>query len=542
MHIPSLKFLTIAAMLATCSACGGGGGGGISTTSGALVAPVVEGLTYKTPSRVGITDSDGVFLYEPGETVSFSLGDTAIGEALGSESLSLVNLVPGTVLPTCMEDAMRFVDPPGREARDDRYVNTLVLLYTIDEDNDATNGVQIPAIYSTEKVVASLPLSSPRSTFADGIPFRSFLADAVAEGAWGGIGRNVVSARRALQHHYEDTGLQTTFWRNAVVSIDWDADGAIDTESQTTFGPSGLPAFVYYDDDGDGLVDRLQGNSYNAYDQLTEETMDTGLDGIDRRSTWIMDPNGRELKHTNDIGDDGTIDSQTVIHRNAVGLMTMFETDSDGDGVWDNRYTYTYDVKGNKTQIERDIGANGSIDERSAFEYDVNGRVTLNRDDQDGDGTWDYVREFTYDGAGRMTMERTDNDGNGTWDRVAYNEFNEDGTLLTYRRDNDNDGTIDYASHYTYDARGAIQMRSTDDNGDGVADRTTFWDYNAAGDVAMVSEDDNADGVVDDTTAYIYNAQGLRMRVEQDNGADGVLDVVKEYSPEPGTWLDVRRR
>lgn len=74
---------------------------GIET--GVFIDSPVEGLSYATPTQAGITDPAGSFLFMPGETVNFTLGDTVLGEALASAMLSpfdLVGLAPATDGPT----------------------------------------------------------------------------------------------------------------------------------------------------------------------------------------------------------------------------------------------------------------------------------------------------------------------------------------------------------------------------------------------------------------------------------------------------------
>ncbi len=68
------------------SACGGGGSsdsGGDDTSplnTAYFIDSGVEGLEYRSTSHQGVTDSNGGFLYEPGETTIFSF----LGLRLGS--------------------------------------------------------------------------------------------------------------------------------------------------------------------------------------------------------------------------------------------------------------------------------------------------------------------------------------------------------------------------------------------------------------------------------------------------------------------------
>jgi hypothetical protein len=50
------------------------------------------GLDYQTSSSSGTTDEDGAFFYQPGETITFSIGTLTLGHTAGAESLTLANL------------------------------------------------------------------------------------------------------------------------------------------------------------------------------------------------------------------------------------------------------------------------------------------------------------------------------------------------------------------------------------------------------------------------------------------------------------------
>ncbi len=523
-------------------ACGGGGGGGgtADTLRGVLAAPLVAGLPYETPSHQGLTDVDGGFLYEAGELVTFRFGDTQLSQVPGAAALTSVDLVPGTTLPTTKAQAKAFLDPDWREARrNDQFINLVVLFHTIDEDADPNNGIQVPALFASSDNNLMLDMSIPYYQFRDDLQFRALLADGVSEGLWGGLGKGVVSLKRALQHLYEDLNIQTTFCRVTNSTRDADGDGTVDRTDEYQYDSSGRRTFSRRDNDGDGVIDVQYHQTYNSLDQRIELTADFNLDGIDRRERWQYDSNGRELEFARDEGDDGSLDYLEVSSRNAIGLKTMFERDSGADGVWDQRVLYLYDGAGRLILQDTDYEPDGTIDSRWAIEYDAQGRPVYYRDDSGADGTWDEVDHYVYDSAGRIHQYRSDSDGDGIWDEFTGYEFDALGRYVGSTTDEFDDGSIDQASGIVYDANGWIQSTWTDDDADGTVDSETVYEYNANGDVTLRSFDGNADGVPDATTRYFYDANGFRIRMERDSDADGTLDIVEEYVPESGTWFDV---
>lgn len=87
--------------------------------------PVV-GLEFRTETQYGTTDADGTFLYVPGETITFFVGDIIIGQTVAQATLTPLNLVLGAVDET---------DPV--------VTNICRFLLTLDDDDISDNGVQI---------------------------------------------------------------------------------------------------------------------------------------------------------------------------------------------------------------------------------------------------------------------------------------------------------------------------------------------------------------------------------------------------------------
>ncbi|MCX7983090.1 MAG: carboxylesterase family protein, partial [Syntrophales bacterium] len=114
----------------------GGGTSGMGPLRGVFVDAPVAGLDYTTTSGIsGKTDANGMFYYDPGDTVTFKIGSLTLGSAKGASQLTPVSIVPGGTIS------------------DQRVVNMLVFLQTLDEDGDLNNGIQINA--STAAVVSA---------------------------------------------------------------------------------------------------------------------------------------------------------------------------------------------------------------------------------------------------------------------------------------------------------------------------------------------------------------------------------------------------
>ena len=117
-------------IFSTLAGCGGGGGESApdqpATLQGVFLDSKVSGLFYRSGSLSGFTDSDGIYSYEAGATITFEIGGIVIGAAKAQPIMTPLSLVP--------------------EAVDETHptvVNMVRLFITLDSDNNPSNGIQI---------------------------------------------------------------------------------------------------------------------------------------------------------------------------------------------------------------------------------------------------------------------------------------------------------------------------------------------------------------------------------------------------------------
>ncbi|MDQ2077133.1 hypothetical protein [Marinimicrobium sp. ABcell2] len=94
--------------------------------TGVFIDSPVEGLTYKTDSGTGTTDEQGRFEYEPGEIVTFFIGETSIGVAPGAAVVTPYDLVES-----------------ADEEELSRAINIARLLQSLDDDLDPDTGIRL---------------------------------------------------------------------------------------------------------------------------------------------------------------------------------------------------------------------------------------------------------------------------------------------------------------------------------------------------------------------------------------------------------------
>jgi len=131
------KTLSVVAFIAIVAGCGssdddgGGASGGDATLSGVFIDTAVEGLNYDCqPSGfTGLTDANGTYSYKAGDQCTFSIPSTPNYIGLGTTTGN------GIVTP------LNFLNAEGNE---DKLVNMLLLLQSLDADANLDNGIQLP--------------------------------------------------------------------------------------------------------------------------------------------------------------------------------------------------------------------------------------------------------------------------------------------------------------------------------------------------------------------------------------------------------------
>ena len=174
------RLLNASLLSAALVACGGGGSGSdiAATTTpltGVFVDSPVAGLDYATATRKGKTNVKGEFQYVQGETVTFSLGSIQFPSVSGSS----------TITPLTMANTS--------DINHQIVSNILVLLQSLDEDGDPTNGITIPAAAASH-ATSSISFDVPPTAFAAHSGVLSLIANS------GSVNHLPISAATAKAH------------------------------------------------------------------------------------------------------------------------------------------------------------------------------------------------------------------------------------------------------------------------------------------------------------------------------------------------------
>jgi hypothetical protein len=185
----SYRLISLAWLAASLAGCGGGGGGDtaalavstptVTALSGVFVDSPVIGLGYATATQSGKTSAKGEFLYLPGETITFSVGAIQLPPVTAN----------ATVTPL---DIARTTDINNQIVS-----NILVLLQSLDEDGDPSNGLSIAAAAAGQASTA-VSFDLAPSVFAANAAVVKLVANS------GSVTKTLVSQALA-RSHFQDT-------------------------------------------------------------------------------------------------------------------------------------------------------------------------------------------------------------------------------------------------------------------------------------------------------------------------------------------------
>lgn len=180
------------AMLLT--ACGGGSSGGetaagsaspnLLVSTGIFVDSPVNGLNYTTGTQYGKTNAKGEFSYVAGENITFSIGSIQFPTVLANATITPLDIAKTT------------------DINHQVVSNILILLQSLDEDGNPSNGISISAAAATAATVGVNFDVSP-SAFSANAAVTKLLANS------GSVNKTLVSEATA-KAHFQNTLNGTT--------------------------------------------------------------------------------------------------------------------------------------------------------------------------------------------------------------------------------------------------------------------------------------------------------------------------------------------
>ena len=478
--------------------------------TGYFTDSAVEGLTYTTDTQSGVTNLNGAFTYQAGETVVFSIGDFVLGEsATAAPEMTPLDLIPDAFLPTTRNELSPLLRNKIINTAEviafRKLSNMLTFLQALDYDKDASNGITIADGMGIVLEDVSIDFAEELTKFKDALPLRRLMSAAVTQ--------NLISSGfikepgQALNHFYQAQEISHSFKAVASASFDSDADGGPNEITTYTYDDNGNQLTSSDDSNGDGEADRITTYTYDDNGNRLTFSDDSNGDGeADRIYTYTYDDNGNQL--TISVG-DSPYEGATSTWDDDGNLLTA-SADLNFDGEPDQILTYTYDDDGNT--LTKSYDANG-FSYITTYAYDDHGNLKSESFDRDSDGEANEIYTYTYDDNGNTLTTSYDTDTNGEPNSIQTNTYDDNGNRLTFSSDTDADGEADIIFTSTYDTDGNELTFGLDTNVDDSFDQIKTYTYDDNGNLLTSSDDFNGNGVANEITIYTYEDSSIAVNI-----------------------------
>ncbi|MBF0160890.1 MAG: putative Ig domain-containing protein, partial [Magnetococcales bacterium] len=233
----------------------------VALSHGVFLDSAVAGVHYRTATQEGITGQGGVFTFKAGETVTFSIGDIALGQAQMGSGASRSAIVTPTLLAATVAGSGQ-----GASDRQRNVVSNMVrLLQTLDNDGDPDNGITITEAAQQKAVgaaVQGIDMTADTALFSANSQVASFVQEATQESP--APRTTLVDEQEALAH-YEQTLQRVAFLESSLSVRSASFLSAVEdqpftfalppetflsqTGSSLRYGVSALPGWLQFDEE-----------------------------------------------------------------------------------------------------------------------------------------------------------------------------------------------------------------------------------------------------------------------------------------------------
>jgi hypothetical protein len=347
-----------------------------------------------------------------------------------------------------------------------------------------------------------------------------------ANGTTGTVANTTLTAD-AAGYRVVETAVTNVANERVLTQTGYDKDGGVAFRVLSFTNPAGTASLRFYDDNGDGVTDRVQ--------------------RIDRATF----PDGsKDETVVNWVGADpatGILSSRTFTATSADGRVITINRDSVGGGWYDQREVWTTNADGSRTEVLQELVQNGAVIHGRTETVSANGLVRSEGTDRDGNGVAETVESHSIVVAGNNSRTEVTEirNGDGTLRAGEVEAVSADGKSRTVALDLDGDGDVDRTDAMAISGSGATTSVATVKNGDGSTRSVTTVVQSADALVKTTSADVDGDGDVDLVTVdqTVIAGDGSRVRTVTATNTDGsVRGLMRETlgadKVTAETWVD----
>ncbi|WNC70802.1 hypothetical protein RGQ13_11735 [Thalassotalea psychrophila] len=497
----------------------------------------VQGVKYESGSAAGVTDENGGYIYSQGDNISFYIGATQLGEEIvAGVNLSPLDLIADAIIPLTALETRKFLkayDNNKMTMATKALLNVLTLLYSIDKDKDASNGIVIDEAIHDSLALTDLNIYQNIYQFS-GNKLSIILQDAFNQELI--VNASVPEAFVAVDNFYDTLNITPQVY---TATKDWSfqpGDETTDIYEVSYVQESRQVFWDYFTVDADNKeIDGTRGSDIEYYDHnLRHIGWESYEDGIlNSKGVYQRNIHGKQLSYQNLSAEDVTYQTQNIY--NEQGLVVEHKRDSEGDDFYEYVVSYEYDADGNMTRKSQDNDGDDDADTIYIYTF-TNGLLTKSQDVWDADydenaiNVIDFERVYIYNQFGAVSQRVETNYSRNT-QRVYDFIFDEDGNhIFTYIDDTPEVEGYDQIVSFTYDDKGNKLSQYSDSNGDGDNEYGYVYQYDAMNNMISQTNYQNGNFVTPSSSwTKTYDEHGNELTDETDNNGDGTINYGYSY-------------
>nr|WP_319512889.1 DUF4214 domain-containing protein [uncultured Cohaesibacter sp.] len=349
----------------------------------------------------------------------------------------------------------------------------------------------------TEVGIAEINLTADASNIelSDGSAITGQSTFTKTDGSTGTVG-DMLLVSEGTGHHITQSEVTNESNGRVQTTTAYEPNGAIAYVIYSESSPNGNGTEIInrYDDNGDGVVNRLQsivtvndqngatieiesnyqGGEINSAVLLNRVVITTSANGLietierdltgggwfNQKEVRTTHADGVRTIETSNLSQDGNIISNVIETVSADGLERIESQDTDGDANADTTTTHTISTDSDHNRVETITVANANNSLRSEVIETVNtdNRSKIIERDLDGNGTIDIREEhgISVSPDGASTSELIVRNGDGSINSTVLTEQSNDTLSKTSKTDVDGDGDIDFTE---------VELTTINDNG-----------------------------------------------------------------------------
>jgi len=437
---------------------------------------------------------DGLKEVNNGDEVSFYVGDILLGKVSNAHE----NMTPFDLAEMTAPIKALDVKKSLKENSLNRVMNIASFLQTIDQDGDASNGIEIPKALEVLTKDVYLDFNASSYTFSHSFALRKLMAEGRKRGIWE-ADRHIVNPYVALDALYASLNLKPEIF---VVKSENNSISNVDRNSSNLFDTLGRLVSSLYKGNDPRRANSKKLFFYDKYfNQIKEEIY------LDSNVEIQFDANGNAFYTNRESTGTFTLHQIKDQQYNLNADLLRSRLKDVKNGIFtDRNITISYDDYGSLITYERREYHPFTLDDTvklcGSSEYNSLGLKTLEKFDNDCDGSDNQLTQYIYDKNNKDFITLYDSDADGIIDSnvsVVFYDGNRKQIFLSY-----SDGVIDSKRIDIYDSHDNVIYSRYEYDGRLYSEDNITYTYSNTGDI-LKEEVHNKERVLTETSFTQYD-------------------------------------